>query len=132
MNTNVNSVACGLNAQRMVEPSLTDCPECGGHIHRGCPSWCDFQGAWFYDRPQGKSSTAIPGKKDDEAKPARRPQVTSPAPKTELKSTTESKSATCRQLIRRLVRPFRRGKTCAPVSSYSLFSPPEAVVLGTS
>ena len=90
---------CGVRferLQRMVEPSLTDCPECGGHIHRVMqPVGVIFKGSGFYVTDhKGKSSTAIPGKKDDEAKPASTTTGDEPAaPKTETKSTTESKGA---------------------------------------
>ena len=86
---------CGVRfekLQRMTERSLTDCPECGGHIHRVMqPVGVIFKGSGFYVTDhKGKSSTGIPSsKKDDETKPAAVPastsseSVPSPAPKAE-------------------------------------------------
>jgi putative FmdB family regulatory protein len=54
---------CGMRfdrRQRMSEPPLTTCPECGGHIHRVIhPVGIIFKGSGFYvtDNRQGSSST---------------------------------------------------------------------------
>jgi putative FmdB family regulatory protein len=63
---------CGLTferRQRMTEPSLTDCPECEGHVHRVIqPVGIVFKGSGFYVTDnRSKSSTALPGKKESEA-----------------------------------------------------------------
>jgi putative FmdB family regulatory protein len=66
---------CGVRferLQRMSEAALTDCPECGGHIHRVMqPVGVIFKGSGFYVTDnRGRSSTGIPApkKKEDEAK----------------------------------------------------------------
>ena len=66
---------CGVRferLQRMSEPVLTDCPECGGHIHRVMqPVGVIFKGSGFYVTDnRGRSSTGVPApkKKEDEAK----------------------------------------------------------------
>jgi putative FmdB family regulatory protein len=70
---------CGVRfekLQRMTEPSLTDCPECGGHIHRVMqPVGVIFKGSGFYVTDhKGRSSTQIPGnKKEEDGKPAAAP-----------------------------------------------------------
>jgi putative FmdB family regulatory protein len=70
---------CGVRfekLQRMVDSALTDCPECGGHVHRVMqPVGVIFKGSGFYVTDhKGKSSTAIPSnKKDEESKPAATP-----------------------------------------------------------
>ena len=67
---------CGVRferLQRMADASLTDCPECSGHVHRVMqPVGIIFKGSGFYVTDnKGKSSTGIPAKKkEDEAKPA--------------------------------------------------------------
>ncbi len=67
---------CGVRfekMQRMADPVLTDCPECGGHIHRVMqPVGIIFKGSGFYVTDnKGKSSTGVPTKKkEDESKPA--------------------------------------------------------------
>jgi putative FmdB family regulatory protein len=63
---------CGLTferRQRMTEPSLEDCPECEGHVHRVIqPVGIVFKGSGFYVTDnRSKSSTALPGKKESEA-----------------------------------------------------------------
>lgn len=63
---------CGLTferRQRMTEPSLEDCPECEGHVHRVIqPVGVVFKGSGFYVTDnRSKSSTALPGKKEPEA-----------------------------------------------------------------
>jgi putative FmdB family regulatory protein len=63
---------CGLTferRQRMTEPSLEDCPECEGHVHRVIqPVGIVFKGSGFYVTDnRTKSSTALPGKKDSDA-----------------------------------------------------------------
>jgi putative FmdB family regulatory protein len=66
---------CGVRferLQRMSEAALTDCPECGGHIHRVMqPVGVIFKGSGFYVTDnRGRSSTGVPApkKKEDEAK----------------------------------------------------------------
>jgi predicted nucleic acid-binding Zn ribbon protein len=58
--------------QRMSEAALTDCPECGGHIHRVMqPVGVIFKGSGFYVTDnRGRSSTGVPApkKKEDEGK----------------------------------------------------------------
>ena len=68
---------CGVRfekLQRMTEPSLTGCPECGGHIHRVMqPVGVIFKGSGFYVTDnKGRSSTGVPAskKKDEEGKPS--------------------------------------------------------------
>jgi putative FmdB family regulatory protein len=62
---------CGVRferLQRMADASLTECPECSGHVHRVMqPVGIIFKGSGFYVTDhKGKSSTGIPGKKKDE------------------------------------------------------------------
>jgi putative FmdB family regulatory protein len=62
---------CGLTferRQRMTEPSLEDCPECEGHVHRVIqPVGIVFKGSGFYVTDnRSKSSTALPGEKKSE------------------------------------------------------------------
>ena len=79
---------CGVRferLQRMADASLTDCPECNGHIHRVMqPVGIIFKGSGFYVTDnKGKSSTGIPLKKKDEetsAKPASTSSETSATP----------------------------------------------------
>jgi len=66
---------CGVRferLQRMSEAALTDCPECGGHIHRVMqPVGVIFKGSGFYVTDnRGRSSTGVPApkKKEDEGK----------------------------------------------------------------
>ena len=66
---------CGVRferLQRMSDAALTDCPECGGHIHRVMqPVGVIFKGSGFYVTDnRGRSSTGVPApkKKDDESK----------------------------------------------------------------
>ncbi len=67
---------CGVRfekIQRMMDAPLTDCPECGGHVHRVMqPVGIIFKGSGFYVTDnKGKSSTGMPPrKKEEEAKPA--------------------------------------------------------------
>jgi putative FmdB family regulatory protein len=68
---------CGVRferLQRMSEAPLTDCPECGGHIHRVMqPVGVIFKGSGFYVTDnRGRSSTGVPApkKKEDEGKPS--------------------------------------------------------------
>jgi putative FmdB family regulatory protein len=67
---------CGVRferLQRMVDPALSDCPECNGHVHRVVqPVGIIFKGSGFYVTDhKGKSSTGMPlKKKEDEGKPA--------------------------------------------------------------
>jgi putative FmdB family regulatory protein len=62
---------CGVRferLQRMADAALTDCPECGGHVHRVMqPVGVIFKGSGFYVTDnRGKSSTGIPAKKKDD------------------------------------------------------------------
>jgi putative FmdB family regulatory protein len=66
---------CGVRferLQRMSEAPLTDCPECGGHVHRVMqPVGVIFKGSGFYVTDnRGRSSTGAPApkKKDEEVK----------------------------------------------------------------
>ena len=66
---------CGVRferLQRMSDAALTDCPECGGHIHRVMqPVGVIFKGSGFYVTDnRGRSSTGVPApkKKEDEGK----------------------------------------------------------------
>jgi putative FmdB family regulatory protein len=66
---------CGVRferLQRMAEASLTECPECSGHVHRVMqPVGVIFKGSGFYVTDnKGRSSTGIPAskKKDEEGK----------------------------------------------------------------
>ncbi len=67
---------CGVRferLQRMADASLTECPECAGHVHRVMqPVGVIFKGSGFYVTDnRGKSSTGIPAKKkEDEGKPS--------------------------------------------------------------
>jgi putative FmdB family regulatory protein len=91
---------CGVRferLQRMVDASLTDCPECHGHVHRIMqPVGVIFKGSGFYVTDnKSKSSTGIPAnkKKDEESKPATSPSGESspaPAPATSSKETKDS------------------------------------------
>ena len=63
---------CGLTferRQRMTEPSLEDCPECEGHVHRVIqPVGIVFKGSGFYVTDnRSKSATALPGKKESDS-----------------------------------------------------------------
>lgn len=63
---------CGLTferRQRMTEPSLEDCPECDGHVHRVIqPVGIVFKGSGFYVTDnRTKSATALPGKKESDS-----------------------------------------------------------------
>ncbi|OQA42537.1 MAG: Zinc ribbon domain protein [Chloroflexi bacterium ADurb.Bin325] len=62
---------CGVRferLQRMTDPALVECPECGGHVHRVMqPVGVIFKGSGFYVTDnKGKSSTGIPGGKKKE------------------------------------------------------------------
>jgi putative FmdB family regulatory protein len=77
---------CGVRferLQRMADASLTDCPECSGHVHRVMqPVGIIFKGSGFYVTDnKSKSSTGVPmKKKEDEAKPVTTSSETSTAP----------------------------------------------------
>jgi putative FmdB family regulatory protein len=63
---------CGLTFERrqsMTEPTLVDCPECEGHVHRVIqPVGVMFKGSGFYVTDnRSPSATALPGKKEAEA-----------------------------------------------------------------
>lgn len=86
---------CGVRfekTQRFTDPILTDCPECNGHIHRVMqPVGIIFKGSGFYVTDnKGRSSTGIPKKKEEEAKPASSSAETgaaaAPAPAKESKA----------------------------------------------
>lgn len=92
---------CGVRferLQRMTDSPLSDCPECGGHIHRVMqPVGVIFKGSGFYVTDhKGRSSTGIPStKKEDEAKPATPAAPAAageakPAPKAEASTSGES------------------------------------------
>jgi putative FmdB family regulatory protein len=65
--------SCGVQferLQRMSEAPLTDCPECGGHVHRVIqPVGIIFKGSGFYvtDNRSGSSSTLAPAKDKGES-----------------------------------------------------------------
>jgi putative FmdB family regulatory protein len=66
---------CGVRferLQRMAEASLTECPECTGHVHRVMqPVGVIFKGSGFYVTDnRGRSSTGVPApkKKEEEGK----------------------------------------------------------------
>jgi putative FmdB family regulatory protein len=66
---------CGVRferLQRMADASLTECPECSGHVHRVMqPVGVIFKGSGFYVTDnKGRSSTGVPApkKKEDEGK----------------------------------------------------------------
>ena len=66
---------CGVRferLQRMADASLTNCPECSGHVHRVMqPVGIIFKGSGFYVTDnKSRSSTGVPKKKDEEGKPA--------------------------------------------------------------
>ncbi len=83
---------CGVRFERLQsysDPSLKDCPECGGHVHRVIqPVGVIFKGSGFYVTDnKGKSSTGIPaGKKEDSTSAA--PATTSTETKTESSTST--------------------------------------------
>lgn len=89
---------CGVRfekTQRFTEPTLTDCPECNGHVHRVMqPVGVIFKGSGFYVTDnKGRSSTGIPNKKkDEEAKPASSGEST-PAPAASSSGDKDSKSS---------------------------------------
>jgi putative FmdB family regulatory protein len=63
---------CGLTFERrqhMTEPSLEDCPECDGRVHRVIqPVGIVFKGSGFYVTDnRSKSATALPGKKESDS-----------------------------------------------------------------
>ena len=63
---------CGLTFERrqsMTEPTVVDCPECEGHVHRVIqPVGVMFKGSGFYVTDnRSPSATALPGKKESEA-----------------------------------------------------------------
>jgi putative FmdB family regulatory protein len=91
---------CGVRferLQRMADPVLTDCPECSGHIHRVMqPVGIIFKGSGFYVTDnKSKSSTGVPKKKDEEAKPAATNDsgATTPASTPAPAASTETKAA---------------------------------------
>jgi putative FmdB family regulatory protein len=79
---------CGVRfekTQRFTEATLTDCPECNGHVHRVMqPVGVIFKGSGFYVTDnKSRSSTGIPNKKkDEEAKPSAANTEGSAAPST--------------------------------------------------
>jgi putative FmdB family regulatory protein len=91
---------CGVRfekTQRFADPILTDCPECNGHIHRVMqPVGVIFKGSGFYVTDnKGRSSTAIPKKKDEDGKPASEssstPTTSTPPTATTTAASKESK-----------------------------------------
>ena len=91
---------CGVRfekLQRMTEDSLTDCPECGGHIHRVMqPVGVIFKGSGFYVTDnKSKSSTNIPAnKKDEESKPAAATETASASDDSKPKPAAKTESTT--------------------------------------
>ncbi len=89
---------CGVRfekTQRFTEATLTDCPECNGHVHRVMqPVGVIFKGSGFYVTDnKSRSSTGIPNKKkDEEAKPAASSEST-PAPAASSSGDKDSKSS---------------------------------------
>jgi putative FmdB family regulatory protein len=88
---------CGLTferRQRMTEPSLTDCPECEGHVHRVIqPVGIVFKGSGFYVTDnRSKSSTALPGKKESDADSSSSSSESDGGSKESTPSTAENKS----------------------------------------
>lgn len=89
---------CGVKFERLQsysDPTLKDCPECGGHVHRVIqPVGVIFKGSGFYVTDnKGKSSTGIPaGKKDDNTGAA--PAATSTETKAESSTSAETSSTT--------------------------------------
>jgi putative FmdB family regulatory protein len=76
---------CGLTFERrqsMTEPTLVDCPECDGHLHRVIqPVGVMFKGSGFYVTDnRSPSSTALPGKKETEAPKDKDSTASSAAP----------------------------------------------------
>jgi putative FmdB family regulatory protein len=89
---------CGVRferLQRMADAALTDCPECAGHIHRVMqPVGIIFKGSGFYVTDnKGKSSTGVPKKKDEEAKPAATSESSATTPATSSATTPTAGSA---------------------------------------
>jgi putative FmdB family regulatory protein len=88
---------CGVRferLQRMADRPLTDCPECGSHVHRVMqPVGVIFKGSGFYVTDhRGKSSTGIPSpkKKEEESKPASVTSEPAPATGSSTKGTEDS------------------------------------------
>jgi putative FmdB family regulatory protein len=80
--------ACGARferLQKMSDEPLTECPECGGHLHRIIqPVGIIFRGSGFYvtDNRQASSSTLKPSTDTDKAGEAKTPEkpAKEPAP----------------------------------------------------
>lgn len=88
---------CGVRferLQRMSDAALTDCPECGGHIHRVMqPVGVIFKGSGFYVTDnRGRSSTGVPAakKKEDEVKTSTPSAESSGSASASPSSSTES------------------------------------------
>ncbi len=92
---------CGVKFERLQsysDPTLKECPECGGHVHRVIqPVGVIFKGSGFYVTDnKGKSSTGIPaGKKEDSTSatpvaPSTEPKAEAPASSTVASSTSSS------------------------------------------
>ena len=83
---------CGVKFERLQsysDPTLRDCPECGGHVHRVIqPVGVIFKGSGFYVTDnKGKSSTGIPaGKKEDSTSAA----PATPSTETKAESSTSA------------------------------------------
>ncbi len=91
---------CGVRfekTQRFTDATLTDCPECNGHVHRIMqPVGVIFKGSGFYVTDnKSRSSTGMPGKKkDEETKPSSSSESGSTASTPSTESTAkDSKSS---------------------------------------
>ncbi len=94
---------CGVRferLQRMADASLTDCPECNGHVHRVMqPVGIIFKGSGFYVTDnKGRSSTGISTKKKEDETPAKPASASSetnatPTPVPATSSSKESKDS---------------------------------------
>jgi putative FmdB family regulatory protein len=81
--------------QRMADAALTDCPECSGHVHRVMqPVGIIFKGSGFYVTDnKSRSSTGVPKKKDEEAKPAATSESSATTPAASNVATPATSSA---------------------------------------
>ncbi len=89
---------CGVRferLQRMSDAALTDCPECGGHIHRVMqPVGVIFKGSGFYVTDnRGKSSTGIPPRKKEDEHKGSSESTTASAPAESSAGASKSSSA---------------------------------------
>lgn len=88
---------CGVRFERlqhMTEPSLAECPECSGHVHRVMqPVGVIFKGSGFYVTDhKGKSSTGIPNPKKKEEGEAKSSGASGETPAAAVPAESESKS----------------------------------------